>query len=117
MASNMYYSNNITQSPATNIPTSENYGNDNFYTQNYESGTNNYSSNIYTGETPQYYDQYYPDNNKNMLYKMKLKPKYNTNSINVNALFFILFLTILLYLSITHFHLFFHSILQKQKSD
>ena len=85
MASNMYYSNNITQSPATNIPTSENYGNDNFYTQNYESGTNNYSSNIYTGETPQYYDQYYPDNNKNMLYKMKLKPKYNTNSINVNA--------------------------------
>ena len=84
MASNMYYSNGVTQNDY-NITTIPNYDSYNLDNQNYAIETNNYSTTTYHEETPQYYNEYneyIPEASKKI--KTILKPRYNTNSVNVN---------------------------------
>ena len=84
MASNMYYSNGVTQNDY-NITTIPNYDSYNLDNQNYAIEANNYSTTTYHEETPQYYNEYneyIPEASKKI--KTILKPRYNTNSVNVN---------------------------------
>ena len=80
----MYYSNGVTQNDY-NITTIPNYDSYNLDNQNYVIEANNYSTTTYHEETPQYYNEYneyIPEASKKI--KTILKPRYNTNSVNVN---------------------------------
>ena len=82
MASNMYYTNNVIQTPDINLTTYETYDNYDLGNINYNIGTNDYSSTTYNEVTPQYDNSYVSEASKK--YKTLLKPRYNINSVNVN---------------------------------